>query len=121
GHHASRAAGIKTPTVVVAPDGVLWRAWVEGSYVLVGSSADRGSTWSAGVRVNTTPEEIDANGESRPKIVLGNKGEIYVTYTRSGERAYTGDIRFARSLDGGRTFSAPVTVNDDGLQTGHRF
>jgi hypothetical protein len=115
------AAGMKTPTVTSAPDGTLWRVWVDGDHVLVGSSADGGRRWSTGVRVTRVPESIDANSESRPKIVLGPEGEIYVSYTQTGPRRFTGDIRFSRSLDRGRTFSPPVTVNDDGLETGHRF
>jgi hypothetical protein len=46
---------------------------------------------------------------------------VLVSWTRKGEALYTGDIRFARSVDGGRTFSTPVTINDDGLAIGHRF
>jgi hypothetical protein len=118
---ADQTVTMKTPTVAAAPDGRLWRAWVEGEHVWVSVSGDRGTTFSPPVRVNPDPEEVDANGESRPKIVLGPRGEIYVTYTWLGKKLYTGDIRFSRSLDGGRTFEPPRTVNDDGLATGHRF
>jgi hypothetical protein len=114
-------AEFKTPTVAVGANGSLWRAWVAADRVLVARSADLGRTWTDGVGVNAAAESIDANGEARPKIALGPGGEIYVSYTRLGERPYTGDIRFSRSLDGGKTFSAPRTINDDGLETGHRF
>jgi hypothetical protein len=117
---AAAAAAFRTPTVAVASDGTLWRAWVAADGVLVARSADLGRTWTDGVRVNAA-EAIDANGEARPKVALGPHGEIYVSYTRLGTRPFTGDIRFSRSLDRGRTFSAPVTINDDGLETGHRF
>ncbi len=113
--------GTRTPTVAVAADGTLWRVWVEGEHVLVSRSGDRGASYAAPVRVTREPEPIDANGESRPKIALGPSGDVYVSYTRLGRLPYTGDIRFARSVDGGRTFDAPRTVNDDGLETGHRF
>src|SRR5690606_40475909 len=66
-------------------------------------------------------EAIDANGEARPKVAIGPGGEVLVSWTRRGQALYTGDIRFARSTDGGRTFSEPVTINDDGLPIGHRF
>ena len=72
------------------------------------------------MRVTPVAEPIDANGESRPKVALGPRGEVYVTWTRKGRTMHIGDVRFARSLDG-RRFTAPVTVNDDGLRTGHRF
>jgi hypothetical protein len=36
-------------------------------------------------------------------------------------KPYTGEIRFARSLDGGRTFSTPVIVHRDRQEITHRF
>ena len=47
--------------------------------------------------------------------------EIYVTWTKPLSKPYTGDIRFARSLDGGKTFTAPVTVHTDKQEITHRF
>jgi hypothetical protein len=34
---------------------------------------------------------------------------------------YTGNIRFSRSVDGGQSFSQPITVNDDLQEISHRF
>ena len=111
-----------TPMVVAGRDGVLWRVSVEGlQHVVVSRSADDGRTFGAPVRVTREPEPIDANGESRPKIAVGPGRELYVTYTRKGRQAYTGDVRFSRSLDGGLTFDPPRTINDDGLDISHRF
>jgi len=119
---AATAAPYHTPMVVPGRDGMLFRVWVEGQqHVLVSRSTDGGQTFGAPVRVTREPEPIDANGESRPKLAVGPRGELYVTYTRKGRQPYTGDVRFSRSLDGGRTFDPPRTVNDDGLETGHRF
>lgn len=120
-HGAAPQKGMRTPTVAFESKTRVWRVWIDGNQVLVGMSGDGGKTWSAGRRVTTEAETIDANGESRPKIALGTKGEVYVSWTRSGKKSYTGDIRFSRSLDGGKTFDAPRTVNDDNLETGHRF
>jgi len=110
-----------TPTAAFAPDGTLWLAWVDGPHVHAGASKDGGATFVSAVAVNPEAEPIDANGEARPKIAIGAKGEVYVSYTRKLAKPYTGEIRFSRSTDGGRSFSPPVTVNDDGLATGHRF
>jgi hypothetical protein len=73
------------------------------------------------VAVNAAPEEVGADGDSRPKIAAGRGGELYVTWTKPLSKPYTGDIRFARSLDGGRTFGAPVTVHTDRQEITHRF
>jgi hypothetical protein len=113
--------GASTPTAAFAADGTLWLAWVDGTTVYVGASKDLGVSFASAVPVNPEPEPIDANGEARPKIAVGSKGEVYVSYTRKLAKPYTGEIRFSRSTDGGRTFAAPITVNDDGLATGHRF
>ena len=109
------------PSAAFDDAGRFWVAWVEGSHVVVASSADRGLTFGPAVRATVEEEAIDANGDARPKIAIGAGGEVYVAWTRTGAAPYTGDIRFARSVDGGRTFFAPRTVNDDGLPIGHRF
>jgi hypothetical protein len=44
-----------------------------------------------------------------------------VTWTSPTSAQFTGDIRFARSLDGGRTWSAPAVVHHDRQLITHRF
>ena len=109
------------PSAAFDEDGRLWVTWIDGQHVAVARSADQGRTFGAATRVTVEPEEIDATGDARPKVVLGADGEVYLAWTRRGTRPFTGDIRFARSVDDGRSFSAPRTINDDGLPTGHRF
>lgn len=92
----------------------------EGRLVLQRSS-DRGRTWDAPRAVTAVPEMAEADSDSRPKVALGPEGEVYVTWTHPLSKPFTGEIRFARSLDGGVTFSTPRTVNADGLEVGHRF
>ncbi len=101
--------------------GVLWAVSKSGGQVVLRSSTDAGKIWSAPQVVNAVAEGISADGDARPKIALGTQGEIYVTWTKPLSRPYTGDIRFARSLDGGKTFSAPVTVHADRQEITHRF
>jgi hypothetical protein len=110
-----------TPTAAFDRQGRLWAVWIEDSNVVVGASTDRGRSFLAPVRITPQPEPVDANGEARPKLALGPNDEMFVSWTRTGARPYTGDIRFAASYDGGRTFSPPITVNDDRIETGHRF
>jgi hypothetical protein len=112
--------------------GRLWIAWVEAAgerpggkapaaFVVLQMSGDMGKTWAAPRRVQQAPEAIEASGESRPKLAFGDKGQIYVSYTRPLGKPYTGEIRFVRSLDGGETFSAPVTVHRNRDLITHRF
>ena len=101
--------------------GVLWASHKDGGHIAVSRSEDAGRTWSRAMIVNSVIEVTDMGADSRPKIALGVQGEIYVTWTRPLGKPYTGEIRFARSLDGGRTFSKPVTVHADRQEITHRF
>lgn len=101
--------------------GVLWAVSKSGGHVMLRRSADAGKSWSAPQPVNAVAEGIGAEGDARPKIALGTRGEVYVTWTKPLAKPYTGDIRFARSLDGGKSFSAPLTVHNDRQQITHRF
>lgn len=72
--------------------------------------------------MNRSPELVYAKGENRPKLAFGSKGEIYISWTQKlTEKRFSGHIRFARSLDGGKHFSDPITVNDHLGVTSHRF
>ncbi|HET7662174.1 MAG TPA: exo-alpha-sialidase [Rhodanobacteraceae bacterium] len=104
-----------------APDGRLWVVSVKGEHVVLRHSDDAGQTLSAPVIVNAKPESISASGENRPKIALGPQGDIYVSWTEPLAKPYTGRIRFARSTDGGKHFSAPITVHHDRAVITHRF
>jgi hypothetical protein len=101
--------------------GRLWLVTAKGGHVRVQHSTDFGKTFSAPVEVNSVAEKIYDGGENRPKIAFGTKGQIYVTWSQPLAQPYTGYVRFARSLDGGRHFSAPVTVNHDLAKISHRF
>ena len=101
--------------------GWLWLAKVESGYLFISHSEDKGKTFSLAVKVNPVPEKIAADGENRPKIVVTGEDKVYVTYTSSLEKPFSGHIRFSRSTDGGATFSEPLTVNDNRGVISHRF
>jgi hypothetical protein len=101
--------------------GRLWRVRVEDGYVLVDRAPAAGVAFGPATRVNTEAEPVATSGDNRPKIAVAGDGTVYVSYTRMGERPFSGDIRFARSVDDGRSFSAPVTVNDNREVISHRF
>lgn len=101
--------------------GVLWITWANNDRIYVQSSVDKGLSFSEPMPVNTVAEKVEAKGEYRPKIKLDGKGNIYITWTQKLEGRHSGHIRFSRSTDGGRHFSAPVTVNNNLDNIGHRF
>lgn len=104
-----------------ADDGALWAVGAQGEHVVWRVSHDSGASWSAPAPVNAEPEPVAADGDSRPKIVIGTAGALFVTWTRPLALPYTGEVRFSRSLDGGAHWSSPVTVHTDRQQITHRF
>lgn len=101
--------------------GRLWVATVHAGHVRLRHSDDLGKTFSKPVDVNPTAETIYATGENHPKLAFGPQGRLYVTWSHPLEAPWTGYVRFARSGDGGRTFSAPLTVHHDRARITHRF
>ena len=101
--------------------GRLWLVTARDGHVRVQYSAGFGKTFSTPVDVNRVAEKIYDEGENRPKIAFGPRGQIYVTWSHPLSGPWTGYVRFARSLDGGKHFSAPVTVNHDLAKITHRF
>ncbi len=109
------------PSATVDADGRLWVTFVQNKHVYVTYSDDKGENYSQAVRVNEEPEDAEFNGENRPKIVVAETGDVLLSWTTKTSSNFTGLIRFSRSVDGGKSFSQPRTINDDGLHTGHRF
>jgi hypothetical protein len=103
----------------------LWGAYAQpagkAGQVVLQRSDDGGATWQSPVRVNEVVEPVAADGENRPKLAFGHGGEIYVTWTSPTSEKFTGDIRFTRSLDGGKTWAAPTVVHHDRQLITHRF
>jgi hypothetical protein len=104
-------------TAVADAQGRLWavgkHTMADGaSFLALRRSEDGGKIWSAPLSVAN--EAVAARGEERPKIAFGAKGELYIVYTkpRGGPgNPHIGDIRFVRSIDGGKTFSQPISVH----------
>jgi len=101
--------------------GQLWRASVHDGFIVVDKSADKGKTFSNKVKVNRTSQKVAARGEARPKIAIGPKGNVYVTWTQGLKKRFTGYVWFARSVDGGKSFEKPKIVHQDRAEITHRF
>lgn len=111
----------KTVTSAFAPNGDLWRVWALNSSIYYQTSRDNGETFSAITRVAIDKEKISARNENRPKISFDKYQGVYLSWATPKEKKYTADVRFSYSSDYGKTFTKPVTVNDDNLLTGHSF
>ena len=115
---------IAKPSLAVTADfdenGRLWLAAIRNRHIYVSYSDDHGITQSVPAKVNAEPEDILGDGENRAKIIA-RKGVIYISYTQWLGKPMAGDIRFSRSTDGGKSFSTPITVNDNREIISHRF
>lgn len=121
-------AGVKQELGMAAAidaKGVLWTLArenaAEGNFAILRSSEDGGQSWSAPHRIHSKAEPIAADGDNRPKLAFGPKGEFYATWTTPTSKNYTGDIRFTRSTDGGRNWSPLINVHQDRQRITHRF
>lgn len=111
----------KTVTTAFAPNGDLWRLWSISQHMYYQISKNNGKSFSDTQKINIDPESISARNENRPKIAFDQQKGVYLSWAISGKKRFTGDIRFSYSSDNGRTFSKPITVNNDGIITGHSF
>jgi len=111
----------RVPTLAFAADGILYVVFSQHGHIYLTSSSDNGDSFRVPSVVNRVPEAIYDDGENRPKIVFGNNREIYISWTHKTSGRYSGDVRFARSLDDGNTFDVPITVNSDRAVISHRF
>lgn len=108
--------------VSVAADeaGVLWLARMQDGHIRVSRSEDGGKHFAPGVKVNPSPESILAEGQNRPKIAV-HGGVIAVLWAQARPKMFAGHIRFSRSTDGGKTYTAPITINENREEIGHSY
>ena len=126
---AEHAAG--NPTAAVDPrDGSGFAAWIatkDGASDVFLARVGADGRPSAPVRVNDRPGDAAPHEQAPAQVAVGPDGGVYVLWQNNtkiaGRRFPASDLRFARSADGGRTFSPAVTVNDDagGVPSSHTF
>ncbi|HUU33961.1 MAG TPA: sialidase family protein, partial [Vicinamibacterales bacterium] len=114
-------AGRSSSTPWIAAHGsrvaVAWAAADHGqSDIFVAMSSDAGATFAAPVQVNTVVGEARVNGEIPPRVALHVKPgaptpDVVVAWNAKDQGT---EIKIARSVDGGRTFAAPVSLQATG-------
>jgi hypothetical protein len=114
------------PAAAAAPDGGVYVVWVEHG---AGRAADvylqkfSREAVPAGdkTRLNSPAGQATAWRGDAPTIATGADGAIYVGWTASVKtgKASGTDLYVSVSRDGGKTFAAPVKVNDDAEPASH--
>lgn len=120
--HASEAACDETilrcatkVTPAFDRNGTLWLAWMAGSHISVASSKDGGHTFSTPVLATPEPLNLDWGPDARPKIVVDRNGGIALAFSIFKDKAFNGQVLYARSIDGGKSFSQlqPITASSE--------
>ena len=127
------------PEVAVGSDGSINAIWIqkrpiaesaEGEHrhaaaddLMFARSTDGGASFSTPRRITPEPGAVWGFSVSNPQIVVENGGTIHVLYPANAvdprsERMVVVN-RYMRSSDGGKTFSAPRTLNDPNLDVAH--
>jgi BNR repeat-like domain len=79
--------------------------------IMVSASHDRGATWSIPVRVSRQASFFDSDDVIEGPIpVVAPDGTAYVFYEYSYGRVGPSDVKFVKSKDGGRTWSAAANA-----------
>jgi hypothetical protein len=82
-------------------------------------SSDLGKTFSKPVAVTPESMNLDWGPDARPHIALDAKGDLIVTFAIFQDKRFNGRAFFARSTDGGASFSKPQPLTAD--TTSQRF
>ena len=118
-------------TTAVGLDGAVYWAWFDGdadaTNVYFSRLKPGEDLPSTPIRVNRVDGEANMHGQAPAQLAIGPNGDIYVVWTNrievEGRRFPASDLLFARSSDGGLSFSDVRIVNDDagGPPSGHTF
>ena len=108
---------VSAPALGVAVDGAPLLTWAarhgEANHLFVARPGDPGAR---PIKVNPPELTVEALHHS-PLLATGPGGEIYLSWSSDRPKPagtlYASDLRLSRSLDGGRTFGAPVRVTED--------
>lgn len=100
-------------TPFFSADGKLLLAWTANGVVSVGQSSDFGKTVTTTVKISEHGKSLDVGSDARPQIVADKQGNVFLAYTFFKDSNWNAQINTARSSDGGKTFTSPVSLVQD--------
>ena len=107
------------PMVVLGAKGAIYVAWQDyrraQADIYFSKSLDGGKTFDRNVKVT---DEFGSAGQLYPSMAVSPDGAIYLAW--HDHRKGNADIFFAKSTDGGESFSQNLRVSDDETDT-HQF
>jgi len=125
------AANASNPTIALDKQAeTAYVAWIETGEarpVYLARMNKGEAQFSAPVQANDKAGDAAAHSEAPAQAAVGPEGNVYVLWHNEipleGRRFPASNLRFVRSVDGGKTFSPAIYVNDDyhGPPTSHGF
>jgi len=100
-------------TPFFSADGKLLLAWTANGVVSVGQSSDFGKTVTTTVKIAEHGKSLDVGSDARPQIVADKQGNVFLAYAFFKDSIWNAQINTARSSDGGKTFTSPVSLVQD--------
>ena len=119
--------GSASPDLVAVAGGRLLLSWVNSQpgrrHIMQFSSYDMaGARWEMAPTTIAVGNSMFVNWADTPHVMATPDGALWAHWLqKNGSAPYAYDVRLARSHDGGRNWSAPVSPHDDGSETEHGF
>lgn len=117
-------AGSNTPHLALDTSGRVLMSWTQrlpDSSVAIQMATWDGANWDS-TRTIADSRPFFVNWADFPAITALGNGDLAAHWLeREGDKKYAYGVRVARSSDGGRSWSAPVTPHTDGLLAEHGF
>jgi hypothetical protein len=117
--------GSAQPDLAVTPDGRILLSWISSlagrrNALQFVAMADNGH-WQSAPRTIAVGNSLMANWANVPHIAQTADGALWVQFMQKRGEGHAGDVALSRSTDGGFNWSAPIAVNDDGVEAEHGF
>jgi hypothetical protein len=117
------APGSLAPVLSEGPEGGLVLSWLEpaGKGHALRFSVWRDAAWTRPATVMSS-DSLFVNWADVPSVMLAGRDTLVAHWLRrTAGGTYDYGVRLARSIDGGKTWSKPVTPHRDGLTGEHGF
>jgi len=102
----------ETPDIAVGSDNTLYVVWHDSRAgnpdIYIAQSSDGGQTWGANLQIN---DNTTMTNQLIPSITVDISGTLHVAW--EDYRNNNADIYASASIDGGRSWSSNVKLNDD--------
>ena len=117
--------GSAQPDLALTPDGRVLLSWISSvsgrrNALQFVAMADNGH-WQSAPRTIAVGNTLMANWANVPHIAQTADGAFWVQFMQQRGSGHAGDVALSHSSDGGFNWSAPIAVNDDGVEAEHGF